>query len=378
MMSVSPSSRERACRSGFTLIELLVVIAIIAVLISLLLPAVQSAREAARRTQCVNNLKQLALAEHNYHDANGVFTMGGYDAAAAGGVFTNATWERGCLVGIMAYVEQGTLYAAYNTNLRYTSPANDTILGAQVSTLWCPSDPEVATKLPRDQTYGFDVGHNSYRGICGPWVNPPRGTNDSGSSFVRDPSWPAMLANALGVFYVMSKTSIGSITDGTSNTFMFGEGSYAKLPPGYQWSSPAGDRNCWHWWMAGSYGDTMQSCMYPPNPPLNWNYNSPLVNPGALLDGGASPFLLSASSHHPGGCNFAFCDGSVRFVKDTVNSWQIVPTGMFLPSNVTFTSLISGGGYPHGVYSVNPGTTMGVYQALSTRAGGEVISADQY
>ena len=60
---------------------------------------------------------------------------------------------------------------------------------------------------------------------------------------------------------------------------MFGEGSYAKLPPGYQWSTPAGDRNCWHWWMAGSYGDTMQSCMYPPNPPLNWNYNSPLVNP---------------------------------------------------------------------------------------------------
>ena len=228
----------------------------------------------------------------------------------------------------MAYVEQGTLYTAYNTNLRYTNPENDTVLGARSPRSGARATPRSPRSSPGDQTYGFDVGHNSYRGICGPWVNPPRGHQQQRArASCSDPNWPAMLANALGVFYVMSKTSISAITDGTSNTFMFGEGSYAKLPPGYQWSTPAGDRNCWHWWMAGSYGDTMQSCMYPPNPPLNWNYNSPLVNPGALLDGSASPFLLSASSHHPGGCNFAFCDGSVRFIKDTINSWQIVPTG---------------------------------------------------
>ncbi|ODT98578.1 MAG: hypothetical protein ABS79_05630 [Planctomycetes bacterium SCN 63-9] len=358
---------------GFTLIELLVVIAIIAVLIALLLPAVQAAREAARRIQCTNNLKQIALAEHNYHDANGTFTMGSYLGGVDGGVFSNAAWERGCLVGITAFIEQGALYSAFNTSLRYTLPGNATVLRTNVSAFQCPSDPLVSEVGFYYDT--FWVAHNTYRGICGPWVNPPRGENSSGTTLAADPAWPAMLANALGVFYMMSKTGINDITDGTSNTFMFGEGSYSKLPPGYQ---PTGDRSCWHWWMAGSYGDTLQNCMYPPNPPLTWNF--PQINataPGALLDGGASPYLLSASSGHPGGCNFAMCDGSVRFVKDTINSWQIVPTGQYLPANVTFTSLASGS-YPHGSYALKPGSNMGVYQALSTRAGGEVISADQY
>ena len=253
---------------GFTLIELLVVIAIIAVLIGLLLPAVQSAREAARRIQCTNNLKQMALASHNYHDGNGCFTMGSYLGGVAGGVFTNAAWERGCLVGITAFIDQGNLYAAFNTNLRYTDPSNATVLATNVSAFQCPSDPLVSQI---GVFYGFTVAHNTYRGICGPWVNPPRGTNSGGVTLAADPAWPAMLANAMGVFYMMSKTSINDITDGTSNTFMFGEGSYSKLPPGYQWDTPAGDRSCWHWWMAGSYGDTLQSCMYAPNPPATWN-----------------------------------------------------------------------------------------------------------
>ena len=374
-MSISVRGVTVAGRRGFTLIELLVVIAIIAVLIGLLLPAVQSAREAARRIQCTNNLKQMALASHNYHDGNGCFTMGSYLGGVAGGVFTNAAWERGCLVGITAYIDQGNLYSAFNTNLRYTDPSNATVLATNVSAFQCPSDPLVSQI---GVFYGFTVAHNTYRGICGPWVNPPRGTNSGGVTLAADPAWPAMLANAMGVFYMMSKTSINDITDGTSNTFMFGEGSYSKLPPGYQWDTPAGDRSCWHWWMAGSYGDTLQSCMYAPNPPATWNY--PQISataPGALLDGGASPYLLSATSGHPGGCNFAMCDGSVRFIKDTINSWQIVQSGMYLPSNVTFTSLASGD-YPHGTYSLKPGTNMGVYQALSTRNGGEVISADQF
>ncbi|MHC5537985.1 DUF1559 family PulG-like putative transporter [Singulisphaera rosea] len=354
---------------AFTLIELLVVIAIIAVLIALLLPAVQAAREAARRIQCTNNLKQLALGEHNYHSANGSFTMGGYDANAATGVFAGAAWERGCLVGVLPFIEQAPLYAAYNTNLRYTTDQNRTILGAQISALWCPSDGKVSQKLPPATTYGFDVGHNSYRGVCGPWDNPPRGSNWS-TGLTTNPNWSALVGNALGVFYMFSKTTINEITDGTSNTFMFGEGSYGGLS--------SSDQVCWHWWMAGSYGDTLQNCMYAPNPPTSWDYPSPTVS-GALLNGNASPYLLSASSFHPGGCNFAMCDGSVKFIKNTINSWPINQSGQFMPANLTLANPFSpGDGFTYGVYTLNPGTTMGVYQALSTRNGGEVISADAF
>src|SRR5205814_9688597 len=164
------SLRRRSDR-GFTLIELLVVIAIIAVLIALLLPAVQAAREAARRAQCTNNLKQMALGAHNYLQANGTFPMGGYDAAAASGVFAGAVWEHGCLVPLLPFIEQGPLFAAYNSNLRYTTAANTTILATNNSTYWCPSDPLVSTNIV---AYGYNVAHNSYRGISGPWCNPPR------------------------------------------------------------------------------------------------------------------------------------------------------------------------------------------------------------
>jgi prepilin-type N-terminal cleavage/methylation domain-containing protein/prepilin-type processing-associated H-X9-DG protein len=361
-------------RRGFTLIELLVVIAIIAVLIGLLLPAVQAAREAARRIQCVNNLKQLALAEHNYHSAYGSFTMGGYDSTPAAFAGSNVSWEHGFLVGLLPFFEQAPLYAAYNVNLRYTTAQNTTILATNVAAIQCPSDP-VSSQII--SVYGFTVAHNTYRGITGPWCNPPRGSNNQGGSLTSSPNWSAWLGNALGVFYISSKTSINDITDGTANTLMIGEGSMGKLPSGTQ---PTGDRSCWHWWMAGSYGDTMQNCMYQPNPPLNWNYPQMAALGVQMIDGQASPFLLSASSYHPGGCNFAMCDGSVRFIKDTIGSWQINQQSgtPWLPSVVTLQNQTTDNGYLHGVYTVNAGVPMPVYQALSTRAGGEVISADQY
>src|SRR5262249_7031541 len=151
-------------RPGFTLIELLVVIAIIAVLIALLLPAVQAAREAARRAQCTNNLKQMGLAAQNYQQTNNTFPMGGYDAAAASGVFSGAVWEHGCLVPILPFMEQGPLYAAYNSNLRYSTPQNTTILATNIQAYWCPSDPLVSQNT---LSYGYNVAHNSYRGVSG-------------------------------------------------------------------------------------------------------------------------------------------------------------------------------------------------------------------
>src|SRR4051794_23475908 len=122
---MSPSQRFR--RRGFTLIELLVVIAIIAVLIGLLLPAVQAAREAARRAQCTNNLKQLGLAAHNYVDVNLAFPQGGFYSCESISLFASSPWMHGQFVGLLPFFEQQPLYNAFNASVRYyntTFPAN--------------------------------------------------------------------------------------------------------------------------------------------------------------------------------------------------------------------------------------------------------------
>ena len=172
--------RNHAATRGFTLIELLVVIAIIAVLIALLLPAVQSAREAARRIQCTNNLKQLALACHNYHDGNGVFPRGTYY------MFPNSCnrWKQGpsFLLSLFPYIEQSNLTNAYNYSLHDYQAANSTVQGIGVAAFWCPSDPSVSvpivTNTPRNflggcsgvsgpQPGNWTIYHTSYGGNAG-------------------------------------------------------------------------------------------------------------------------------------------------------------------------------------------------------------------
>src|SRR6516164_9548103 len=132
-------SRSTPPRMGFTLIELLVVIAIIAILIGLLLPAVQAAREAARRAQCTNNLKQIALAASNYHDVNGCFPGGSYSP-----VSKPAAWHFAqnfsCFVRMLPFSEQSAMYNAVNFNNNYGSFTNVTIAGVRLSMLTCPSD----------------------------------------------------------------------------------------------------------------------------------------------------------------------------------------------------------------------------------------------
>ena len=165
-------------RRGFTLIELLVVIAIIAVLIALLLPAVQAVREAARRVQCTNNLKQFGLAIHNYHSANGVFPMGAslcyYNY---GGGIPCTTWNNWSAHAMMLnYLEQGNLYNAVNFNMEgrgsdYASSANATAYNAKIAAFLCPSDPK-----------GGIVNDNCYYASVGPTTNagsdtPPRPTS---------------------------------------------------------------------------------------------------------------------------------------------------------------------------------------------------------
>jgi prepilin-type N-terminal cleavage/methylation domain-containing protein/prepilin-type processing-associated H-X9-DG protein len=383
-MEKTMSGKSNRSRSrGFTLIELLVVIAIIAVLIGLLLPAVQAAREAARRAQCINNLKQLGLACANYESANLSFPQGGY-YDPNGNLDGCGPWMHSFIVGLLPFFEQAPLYNAFNANIRYfcgTVPANFTVHGAKIGSLTCPSDPQVLTGNSFYSTAGangwptglpsYSAGLTSYRGISGPWTNPPRGVSGASATGQGppvagngspDPNWSSEYGNALGMIFMTSNVKIGDITDGTSNTMVVGESVYGRLP--------INDQNCWHWWMAGNYGDTIQSTMFPPNPSLTLAVGAAQTNITGDPNG-ADVYIISASSNHPGGANFAMCDGSVRFLKNTVSSWPYGLQGStWQPNNVIYNS--------NGTYSLVPLTQFGVYQALSTRNGGEVISADQF
>jgi prepilin-type N-terminal cleavage/methylation domain-containing protein/prepilin-type processing-associated H-X9-DG protein len=345
-MILRPKSRPD--RHGFTLIELLVVIAIIGVLIALLLPAVQAAREAARRAQCSNNLKQLALAANNYLTANDTLPMGmGIQVSArspASGLWTNQS----CFVPLMLYAEQVVLFNAVNWSVNIFDYENTTISGIGISTLWCPSD--MGTDRP--QNVGFVLTS----------LNPPMpmryvsyGAN-AGTWFTSQFAGPAGLNNMNGVIYSKSSIRMSEISDGTSNTIAFGEHAHSAMA--------VGDQPNWHWWTSGNYGDTEFTAFWPINPTKR------IPNLGGMS---ANAYIESASSMHPGGANFAFMDGSVHFLKESIDCWQNVVSNNGWPVGVTQST--SNGDL---IWVMALGTRMGVYQKLSSRNGGEVISASDY
>jgi len=356
------SRKDQETERGFTLIELLVVIAIIAVLIGLLLPAVQAAREAARRAQCVNNLKQIGLAMHNYIDVNGSFPMG--DAFS----LTDDSppkWVRqnfGPFLAMTQFYEQGNIYNSLNTSVMIYVWENSTTNGFAVNMLWCPSDGKViGLRYPGQPDDGWGpngsspvpMTYSSYACNAGPLYYHAG----------RDDVPQALVSQNAGIFFHvgappgyiqgsqnarLAPVNLSGITDGTSNTILAGDKSYGKVADFTD--DPFGP----NWWTSGLLGDTTFSTFFPPNFFKKWAPEKTEFPEGRR-------YTNTAHSSHPGGVNMAMCDGSVRFIKDTVNSWN--------PWVITF----SGRTQPYG--NVPP---YGVYQALSTRNGGEVVSADQF
>ncbi len=345
---------RRRARTGFTLIELLVVIAIIAILIGLLLPAVQGAREAARRTQCINNLKQLALGCLNYVDTLGAFPQGSYMMPPPGAMSMprSGSHEQGPWIGILPFIEQGPLYAAFNSNVHYTDPPNHSVISTGLSVHWCPSDPAVKQAIYVSPS--LPMRYTSYMGNAGTWSSPGRFQDKS------SPVFDKALAQANGIFHFYSNTTLSSVTDGTSTTMLAAESAYGKLKPN--------DQQEFHWWASGNYSDSMFTTLFPLNPFTRFTDGS--LYPGADL-GVDDRYASAASSYHPGGACVVFCDGSVHFIKDTIDTWAFDPeTGWPLGLAVTPDP------YTGNIYTMP--RPRGVYQALSTRSGGEATSAGSF
>jgi prepilin-type N-terminal cleavage/methylation domain-containing protein len=324
-------------RNGFTLIELLVVIAIIAVLIGLLLPAVQKVREAAARMQCSNNLKQMGLAEHNYHSTFGKFTCGwDYEQPKAGvratGVSSN--WS----VYLLPYLEQNNLYQQYNFNLlSYTTAAgpntNTPVVSTPLKVFNCPSSPNngriynfpvPANVLPGMPAGTYTGATSDYVGITGVrnWtqlVNPlPTETNltDIGQrqgilrGTTQDPSIAAQLAPQMG---------IADVTDGTSNTFMLGE--CAGRPDLY---------NAAHTVIAAGvnpgagWGDGFNGEHWPNGTSFDGNLSGSSPAAGTCLINCSNAQSRGFFSFHTAGANFLIGDGSVRFFSQSTNNRVLV------------------------------------------------------
>jgi prepilin-type N-terminal cleavage/methylation domain-containing protein len=318
-------------RSAFTLIELLVVIAIIAILIGLLVPAVQKVREAAARTQCINNLKQIGLGCHNFHDVYKRLPPGAANDMPPFGTNAGAQWGSSWKVYILPYIEQGAIYSKWDFNggqSGYTNGTNTALMNnVTIPVYRCPS-----STVPDSFNWnGAQRMHASYTGIAGSAVNPgSTGTYQQGCCNGNG-SW----ASDTGLLFAGSKVRLTDITDGTSNTLMIGEQSNhlrdannAPITAGF--SSGVGNSSGIYGWAMGAahnkgggqsgWGDGRHfNCTS-----VRWQINKigfTSADPGNGTNGcnndvGAN---FPLSSGHTGGVCVALGDASVRFVSDSLS-----------------------------------------------------------
>jgi prepilin-type N-terminal cleavage/methylation domain-containing protein/prepilin-type processing-associated H-X9-DG protein len=311
---------RRTPRFAFTLIELLVVIAIIAILMGLLVPAVQKVREAASRLSCKNNLHQIGLGMHNYHDSMQSLPPGYVAYGSYSDGFTDTAPGWGWAALLLPYVEQEPLYRQINFNLPVqSSPAIQT----PIKIYLCPSDPTPASPFAVTDPFGNPVA------LAAPCSYAACAGGDESETDA---------PSGMGVFYRNSRTRLTDITDGTSNTILVGDRA---------WSNASGI------WAGAISGAVCRRGPLNPNPgnQAAWGAAPDLVlahshlnNATSDTDGGLDDF----SSRHTGGSNFLFGDGSVRFLRS-------IPAdnadGSFTPDGI-------------------------IFNALGTRAGGEPVSAD--
>lgn len=305
--------------TGFTLIELLVVIAIIGVLVALLLPAVQSAREASNRAKCQSNLKQLGLAAQQYHDIFNSFPSGWYCQApiydASGNLLTDincqtpstpyTTYMWGLLPSLFGKLEQTNLYNELNLNLPPTNFENSTAIRRTLDVFVCPSNRRPVTTTQTGSTQ--QIGPSDYRGnMASGMVLPGANTNCP----TQDPTNIYCCYYDNGVTYQNSTVNMADITDGSSNTLLIGET------------------------LTGTWSIATSCCV---RTNTDRTINQPIVIQGA--NGQMTSYYTYWMSKHPNQVNFVNCDGSVRPVNQTINKL--------------------------------------VLNKLATRNGGEAISADE-